>query len=76
VDYSLKVITEKHSEAVRELAEHLDCRDDRKALQMLDEVLDYEVMMIRFLNDWKRSTHGNHNRPTRSESCGAFEERG
>jgi hypothetical protein len=51
VDFALQTITTKHSEAVRELAEHLDCRDDSKALQMLDEVLDYEVMMIRFLND-------------------------
>lgn len=51
MDFALQTITTKHSEAVRELAEHLDCRDDSKALQMLDEVLDYEVMMIRFLND-------------------------
>lgn len=58
MNYPLQVITEKHSAAVRELAEHLDCRDDRKALQMLDEVLDYEVMMIRFLNDWQRERHG------------------
>lgn len=58
MDASLQIITEKHSEAVRELAEHLDCRGDSKALQMLDEVLDYEVMMIRFLNDWQRERHG------------------
>ena len=51
MDFALQTITTKHSEAARELAEYLACRDDLKALQMLDEVLDYEVMMIRFLND-------------------------
>lgn len=55
MDYALQVITEKHGEAARELAEHLDCKNDQRGLQMLEEVLDYEVMMIRFLNDWHRS---------------------
>lgn len=56
----LRIITEKHSEAVRELAEHLDCRGDSKALQMLDEVLDYDVMLVRYLNDWKREHDVRH----------------
>jgi hypothetical protein len=55
---ALQIITEKHSAAVRELAEHLDCRDDRKGMQLLEEVLDYDVMLVRFLNDFKRGQNG------------------
>lgn len=54
MDYALKTITEKHSEAARELAEHLDCRGDVKALGMLEELLDYDVMLVRALNDMAR----------------------
>lgn len=71
MDYSLQVITEKHSEAVRDLFEHLDCRNDQKALRMLDEVLEYTTMLVQFLNDWKRSANGNHIGSTRGKSCSA-----
>ena len=54
MDFALKTITEKHSEAARELADHLDCRGDVKALGMLEELLDYDVMLVRALNDMAR----------------------
>jgi hypothetical protein len=58
MDYSLQVITEKHSEATRELMEHLDCRDDEKALRLLDEVLEYTSMLVHTLSDWHRARVG------------------
>jgi hypothetical protein len=62
VDFALKTITEHHSEAARELAEHLDCKDDQRGLGLLAELLDYDVMLVRFLNDMARqrvSENGN-----------------
>jgi hypothetical protein len=52
MDFALKTITEHHSEAARELAEHLDCKGDQCGLGLLAELLDYDVMLVRFLNDW------------------------
>jgi hypothetical protein len=54
MDFALKTITDKHAEAARELAEHLDCRGDMKAIGMLEELLDYDVMLVRTLNDMAR----------------------
>jgi hypothetical protein len=51
MDFVLKTITEHHSEAARELAERLDCRDDHTSLRLLEELLDYDVMLVRELND-------------------------
>ena len=51
MDFALETITTKHSEAVRELAEHLDCKGDEKGMQMLDEILEYNVMLVQILND-------------------------
>jgi hypothetical protein len=51
MDFALQVITSKHSEAVRELAEHLDCKNDQKAIALLEEVIDYDVMLVTVLND-------------------------
>lgn len=60
---SLKILTEKHSESARALIEHLDCKDDAKGMQLLDEMLEYNVMLVRFLNDfWKREIDGNTSR--------------
>jgi|HubBroStandDraft_6_1064221.scaffolds.fasta_scaffold2146906_1 hypothetical protein len=65
MDYSLQVITEKHSEAARELFEHLDCKGDQRGLAKLDELLEYTTMLVQFLNDWKREHNGNHTGTTR-----------
>jgi|HubBroStandDraft_2_1064218.scaffolds.fasta_scaffold716049_2 hypothetical protein len=51
MDFALQTITTKHSEAVRELAEHLDCKSDQKAIALLEEVIDYDVMLVTVLND-------------------------
>jgi len=34
-----------------ELAEHLDCKSDQKAIALLEEVIDYDVMLVTVLND-------------------------
>ena len=52
--FALKTITEKHADAARELWEHLDCRGDEKALRVLDELLEYDVMLVSTLNDMAR----------------------
>ncbi len=59
---ALKILTESHSSAVRELAEHLDCRDDQKALALLDDVLYFDVALVTTLNDLlrKRIENGEH----------------
>jgi hypothetical protein len=51
VDFALQVVTEKHADAMRELVEHLDCKGDEKGMQMLDEVIEYDVMLVTVLND-------------------------
>lgn len=71
MDYPLQVITEKHSEAVRDLFEHLDCRNDQKALRMLDEVLEYTTMLVQVLNDWKREHNGRSEQVRRPQSSRA-----
>jgi hypothetical protein len=68
VDFALRTITEHHSEAARELFEHLDCKDDQRGLRILDELLEYTTMLVRTLNDWKRKEEtpclkDNHKRP-------------
>lgn len=60
MDYPLKVITEKHSEAARELYEHLDCKDDQRGLAIYGELLEYTTMLVQYLNEWKREHYGKH----------------
>jgi hypothetical protein len=67
VDFALETITTKHSEAVRELAEHLDCKGDEKGMRMLDEILEYNVMLVQTLNDRLRKYYGD----TRKQVHGA-----
>jgi hypothetical protein len=54
VDFVFKTLTDHHAEAAAELAEHLDCKNDTTALRLLDEMLEYNVLLVRALNDWCR----------------------
>jgi hypothetical protein len=58
VNDALRIITEHHSEAARELAEHLDCKGDHRGLRLLDELVEYDVMLVRTLNDMARERVG------------------
>lgn len=58
MDFALRTITEHHCASARELAEHLDCKDDQRGLRMLDELLEYDVMLVRELNDRLRERVG------------------
>jgi hypothetical protein len=55
LDFVLKCVTEHHSDAMRELFEHLDCRDDQKGMALLDAVIEYDVMLVEALNERLRN---------------------
>jgi hypothetical protein len=76
MQYALQVVTEKHSESARELFEHLDCKNDQKGLQLLDELLEYTTMLVQYMNEWQRSHNVNHDESTRRKSCSATSQRG
>jgi hypothetical protein len=57
---SLELALEKQRESATALADHFAAKNDDKGFELLDELLDYQVMFIRLLNDaWmevKRTT--------------------
>ena len=54
MDAGLQVCLDKHREAAEALAEHFAKKNDDVGFAMLDELLEYEFMAIRVLNDaWR-----------------------
>jgi hypothetical protein len=55
MDAGLQVCLDKHREAAEALAEHFAQKNDDAGFAMLDELLEYEFMAIRVLNDaWRQ----------------------
>jgi len=55
MDGGVQICLEKHREAAEALAEHFAEKNDDAGFELLDELLDYQVMAIRFLNDaWRK----------------------
>lgn len=65
MDFAFQVATEKVSESVRELSEHLDCKEDHKGQAMLAELVEYVHMTVVILNDRLRQKV-NHEHGRRS----------
>ncbi len=55
---ALEIVLEKHREAAAELAEHFAKKNDAAGFELLDELLEYQVMSLRFLNDAWRAVKG------------------
>ena len=54
MDAGVQVCLDKHREAAEALAEHFAQKNDEHAMILFDEVLEYECMMLRVLNDaWR-----------------------
>ncbi|MGB6477158.1 MAG: hypothetical protein WBF04_24150 [Candidatus Sulfotelmatobacter sp.] len=48
---SLEIALEKQRQYATAMADHFANKNDDKAMELLDELLDYQVMFIRLLND-------------------------
>jgi len=51
MDANLAICLDKHHEACEALMEHFYSKNDDAGLELLGEIIDYEFMAIRFLND-------------------------
>jgi len=58
MDAGLQVCLDKHREAAEALAEHFAKKNDDAGFELLDELLDYQIMAIRVLNDAWRNVKG------------------
>jgi hypothetical protein len=58
MDAGLKVCLDKHHEAAEALAEHFAQKNDDAGFELLDELLEYQIMSIRVLNDAWRNVKG------------------
>jgi hypothetical protein len=55
MDAGLQVCLDKHREAAEALAEHFMDKNDDYGMELLDEVLEYQFMALRVLNDaWRK----------------------
>jgi len=55
---ALEICLDKHREAAEALAEHFAEKNDAAGFELLDDLLDYQIMSIRFLNDAWRALKG------------------
>jgi hypothetical protein len=51
VDAGLQCCLEKHREACEALADHFYQKNDDAGIVLLDEIVEYEFMALRVLND-------------------------
>jgi hypothetical protein len=55
MDAGVQICLEKHRESAEALAEHFAEKNDDKGFQLLDELLEYQTMALRVLNDaWRK----------------------
>jgi hypothetical protein len=51
MDAGIRVCLDKHHEACEALMEHFADKNDDRGIELLDEVLEYQFMTLRVLND-------------------------
>jgi hypothetical protein len=51
MDFGLQCVLEKHREACEALADRFYQNNDDAGIALLDEILEYEFMALRVLND-------------------------
>ena len=56
MDVRLQILTDRHAEIARELAEYFESRSDIKGFELLDELLEMQVAALRIVNDeWREA---------------------
>jgi hypothetical protein len=67
MDYSLECALHAQRSAAEALAEHFVDKNDTRAMELFDDLLDAQKMLLTLMNDWKRKDktpcHDNHKRP-------------
>jgi hypothetical protein len=57
VDFSLECALHAQRDAAERLAEHFVDKNDTRAMELFDELLDAQHMLLILMNDWKKQ-HG------------------